>query len=306
MKTPPELDAIAKVVLAYRPKPKSQAAKKRVRKRSAMQKLLVSCSGGRSSAYMAWKILQEWKDTHELAFVFANTGKEREETLRFVQRCDDEWGLGVVWVEAVAHPEYRVASTHKIVNFETASRHGEPFEDVIKVYGIPNMNYLHCTRELKANAIRSYMQSIGWKDYLCAQGIRVDEPKRLVSQKPGVIRPLATVWPTIKPEILDWWKEQPFDLGLKDHQGNCDGCHKKHLPKLVRIAQEAPGTFNWWDDMEQRYGLAGHNLDGTPRTFYRGHRSAQDIVAMSKLMTLPPMPDDEEDAGCSESCEAFA
>jgi len=32
MKTPPELDAIAKVVLAYRPKPKSQAAKKRTRK----------------------------------------------------------------------------------------------------------------------------------------------------------------------------------------------------------------------------------------------------------------------------------
>jgi hypothetical protein len=32
MKTPPELDAIAKVVLDYRPKPKSVAAKKRVRK----------------------------------------------------------------------------------------------------------------------------------------------------------------------------------------------------------------------------------------------------------------------------------
>jgi hypothetical protein len=32
MKTPPELDAIAKVVLAYRPKPKSKAAKKRTRK----------------------------------------------------------------------------------------------------------------------------------------------------------------------------------------------------------------------------------------------------------------------------------
>ena len=31
MKTPPELDAIAKVVLAYRPKPKTKAAKKRKR-----------------------------------------------------------------------------------------------------------------------------------------------------------------------------------------------------------------------------------------------------------------------------------
>jgi hypothetical protein len=32
MKTPPELDAIAKVVLAYRPKPKSKGAKRRVRR----------------------------------------------------------------------------------------------------------------------------------------------------------------------------------------------------------------------------------------------------------------------------------
>jgi hypothetical protein len=32
MKTPPELDTIAKVVLAYRPKPKTPAAKRRVRR----------------------------------------------------------------------------------------------------------------------------------------------------------------------------------------------------------------------------------------------------------------------------------
>jgi hypothetical protein len=57
--------------------------------------------------------------------------------------------------------------------------------------------------------------------------------------------------------------------------------------------------------MEHQYGLAGHNEDGTPRTFFRGHRSASDIVEMSKLMTLPPIPDEDEDAGCSESCEAF-
>lgn len=253
---------------------------------------------------MAWRIKREWSVSRHLAFVFANTGKEREETLRFVQQCDEEWGLGVVWVEAVAHPEYRVASTHRIVDFATASRNGEPFEEVIKVYGIPNMNYLHCTRELKANAIRSYIQSVGWEDYLTAQGIRIDEPKRL-SPKKGVIRPLAEDWPTTKGEVLDWWKDQPFDLGLKEHQGNCDGCHKKHIPKLVRIAQENPATFDWWGEMERKYGLAGHNVDGTHRTFYRGHRSAVDILAMSKLMTLPPLPDEEEDGGCSESCEAF-
>ncbi len=38
MKTPPELDRITDVVLAYRPKPKSKAAKRRARKRKTAEK----------------------------------------------------------------------------------------------------------------------------------------------------------------------------------------------------------------------------------------------------------------------------
>ena len=266
-------------------------------------RLLVSFSGGRSSARMAKLIKDEWSDLFELAFVFANTGKEKFQTLRFVDRCDREWSLGIVWVEAVVN-ETGIACTHKIVDYATASRNGEPFKAVIQKYGIPNMNYLHCTRELKANAIRSYLQSIGWSDYTIAQGMRADEPRR-TKPKDGVIYPLASTWPMTKSQILDWWKEQPFDLGLLDYQGNCDCCHKKHLPKLVRIAQEDAHLFDWWSQMEEKYGLAGHNVDGTPRRFYRGHRSAKDIVALSKILTVPPLPFEEEDAGCSESCEAF-
>lgn len=252
---------------------------------------------------MAFLIKKFWGQIYEIVFVFANTGKENDKTLIFVDRCDREWDLGVVWVEAVVNGE-GVACTHKVVDFATAARKGEPFKAVIIKYGIPNMNYLHCTRELKANPIRSYIQSLGWAEYVTAQGMRADEPKR-IKPKPGVIYPLADTWPTTKAEVLDWWRNQEFDLGLKEHQGNCDGCHKKSITKLVRIAQETPQVFDWWGEMEREHGLAGHNVDGTPRTFYRGHRSAGDIMAMSELMTLSPLPDEEEDAGCTESCEAF-
>ena len=268
-----------------------------------MGNFLVSFSGGRSSAYMAWKLLDEgWDESDKLAFVFANTGKEREETLLFVHRCAEEWGIRIFWVEAIVN-ERGMGCTHKIVDYASASRRGEPFEAVIQKYGIPNMNYLHCTRELKANPIKSFVQSeLEWETYIVLQGIRLDEPRRS-KPKPGVMYPLVHVWPTLKWEILDWWKKQPFDLGLKDHEGNCDACHKKSTPKLVRIAQENPRAFDWWGVMENKYGLAGHNEDGTPRTFYRGHRTAQDIVAMSKLLTCFPYADEEEDGGCSESCE---
>jgi len=36
-----------------------------------------------------------------------------------------------------------------LVTFETASRNGEPFEEMIQKYGITNMQSPQCTRNLK-------------------------------------------------------------------------------------------------------------------------------------------------------------
>lgn len=111
--------------------------------------LLVSFSGGKTSAYMARRLQLELAGHFILIFVFANTGQEREETLVFVDQCDREYGFGVVWVEAVIDPQPGNGTRHKVVNFHTAARDGEPFEEMIKKYGIPNKSYPHCTRELK-------------------------------------------------------------------------------------------------------------------------------------------------------------
>jgi hypothetical protein len=43
-------------------------------------------------------------------FVFANTGKERTETLDFV-KCDKRWDLGVKWVEAETEYDWLCKST---------------------------------------------------------------------------------------------------------------------------------------------------------------------------------------------------
>jgi 3'-phosphoadenosine 5'-phosphosulfate sulfotransferase (PAPS reductase)/FAD synthetase len=106
---------------------------------------------------MAWEIKRRYSGAYQIIFGFANTGKEREETLVFVDRCDREWGLNLVWVEALVNHDQRKSSGHKIVSFETAARNGEPFEEVIKKYGIPNKPFPHCTRELKRNALQSYL-----------------------------------------------------------------------------------------------------------------------------------------------------
>ena len=73
---------------------------------------LVSFSGGRTSAYMLWRILHAHGGALPPDFVvaFANTGREREETLRFVHECGARWkrrrrrGRGVIIARRCVRP----------------------------------------------------------------------------------------------------------------------------------------------------------------------------------------------------------
>src|SRR5574344_651912 len=147
-----------------------------------MKQLLISFSGGATSAYMTKLLLEKLNpNEYEIKVVFANTGKEREETLEFVRDCDIRWGFNTVWVECITNPERGEGVVAKVVNFETASRNGEPFEESIRKHGISNVNQPLCTRELKIYTINAYMRQIGWKRYHRAIGIRLDEIDRVNS-----------------------------------------------------------------------------------------------------------------------------
>jgi|SRR5208283_5481783 len=271
------------------------------------QRLIVSFSGGLTSAFMAHELLTKYSAIYELLFVFANTGQEWEQTLVFVDRCSHEWNIEIVWVEAVVSPIRGIGTSHRIVDFETASRNGEPFEAVIVKYGIPNKPFPHCTRELKKNTINSWRRSIGWGNSLMAIGIRADEPRRVRkdADKQGIIYPLVSMFPTIKEMVNDWWSEQPFKLGLLPHQGNCSWCWKKSTPKLLRIAKESRHVFDFPARMEEQYTMAGPS--GQPQVFFRDWRSTKDLLQLADMIDSPKLfiEHEDEDAGCSESCEAF-
>lgn len=247
----------------------------------------VSFSGGRTSAYMSFLMQTQMSDDFDLDFVFANTGKENEATLEFVDRCDKEWGLNLSWVEAIQMPR-GISSSHCLVSFETASRKGEPFEAMIQKYGMPNPERSSCTRELKANAMRSYrLEKFGQRPHKIAIGIRADEFDRMNPNKIqlGIIYPLISKWHTTKKDVLGFWSKMPFDLNIEDYQGNCDLCFKKSDKKLIRILQQNPEKAEWWLEMEKNYSEM--KIDTQPNRleknyFYRGNRSILDLLKIAK------------------------
>jgi hypothetical protein len=240
--------------------------------------LLVTFSGGRTSAFMSKYIKDNYKD-REIVYVFANTGKERSETLDFIKKCDDQWDLGIVWVEAVVNNTHGIGVDFKIVDYETASRNGEPFESMISKYGIPCKPAPLCTDNLKTIPVQKYMKSLGYKSWQTALGIRMDEYHRInweSAKKKNYVYPLVTDIRIDKKFIRDWWSKQCFDLALKDYEGNCDLCWKKSERKLMTIITENPDLTKWWSDMELKYGEDGE------KTFFRNNKSMTDLMKLSR------------------------
>ena len=212
---------------------------------------LINFSGGRTSAYMTKRLLDEGIENPIISF--QNTGKEMPQTLDFVNECDIRWGLNIVWLE------YRYGNNFEVVNYETASRDGRPFKELIEYHKcLPNTMMRFCTGELKINTVKRYLKSLGINEWNHFIGIRYDEPRRYskISSLPkfmSVEHPLVK-WKTTKQTVLDYWKLQDFDLKLNEPYGNCDGCFLKGKGKLATIAKEKPKLFDWWIEQEEKKG----------------------------------------------------
>lgn len=249
-----------------------------------MEKLLVTVSGGRSSAYMAIKLHREYQHKFDMHFVYANTGQEHPKTIEFLWNIFDKFGILIHLIEADVK-EDGVGTKHKEVTWTTLSKHGEPFEEVIKKYGLPNSGYMHCTRELKISPMNDPMKKHGIKKRTL--GIRFDEPNRYKPKK-DVLYPLYD-WRDTKESINRWWSEQEFDLEIPDYLGNCTWCYKKSDRKLSLLATEHPEVFAFPLKMEEMY-------PDESRKIFRGYRTTKDVLLDRNIDLFSCMDE------CAEEC----
>jgi len=289
--------------------------------------LLISFSGGETSAFMAQWLWRNKQDDYNMVFVFANTGDENEETLHFINNCSRHFGFKVHWIETRVFHGERKGSDYYELDFGSASRDGEPFEEIIKKYGIPNQSAPHCTRELKERPIRKFGNKyFDDEPYLTAIGIRNDEMDRMNAKKDslGLIYPLVYQKPMNKKQINFYWDGMPFRLELKGYEGNCKTCWKKSDNKLFQIAKDNERKFFFFGKMEARYGnyipLTRLQLmenrgeyPKLPIKFFRGNRSVEDIINGSKNFNGTIINDSEQypemelfDDMDGEKCEVFS
>ena len=272
---------------------------------------LISFSGGRTSAYMLWRILEAHGGTlpADVHVCFANTGKEREETLRFVHECATRWGVWVRWLEWRDTDE-----GFEEVGFNSASRAGEPFAALIGRRGyLPNVAKPWCSMSLKQSVCRKFALSVFGKGrYTSAVGLRYDEESRVaeairrtISKKDAwnSVTPLYAAKIT-KRDVLAFWEAQDFDLGLLNFEGNCDGCFQKG-PRLYEVERYRPGTLDWWIEQEAKVAATA-DPDARQWILGRSYTQIRDAIARQPDMFAGVFADDPDDAECGMACAGDA
>jgi hypothetical protein len=251
-----------------------------------MKNILVTVSGGRSSAMMAYHIhTSEKYQDYEKAYVFANTGMERPETIEFLKNIESVWGIPLTLIEGTYSNVMGVGVGYKIVDWDSIDMKAKVFEECIMhmnkgdYSGLPSQTAPYCSDRMKTVPCEKFANDIlGKKQYLKAIGFRrEDMPKRIswpeIKEEKTRIFPLLTDFdePIGLSELDSWWKKQPFQLEINSKFGNCELCWKKSDKNLVDIIRNGTRFVQWWEDMEEKYG-------NTP---FRGKKSIADFVAMA-------------------------
>jgi 3'-phosphoadenosine 5'-phosphosulfate sulfotransferase (PAPS reductase)/FAD synthetase len=258
--------------------------------KSQGQNVVVSVSGGRTSMYIVKQILESNNGAPDnMVFCFQNTGKEREATLEFLRDAQKAWDFPLVWLEYTGKKQY------KHIDFDTASRNGEPFAQLIKdqYHYLPNPMQRFCSAELKNKVMSRYLaDELQWSECENWIGIRWCEPKRFglegVSyekdkegnikyyKRTGEPKPLNKIISEekylplrhariTKSMIIDFWNNNAFDLQLDRDDSNCDLCPLKGVDNILTVIRRNPSCADWW--IEQENISSKHY--GKPVTFHK-------------------------------------
>lgn len=264
-------------------------------------KNVVSLSGGRTSAYLAHLMKEQDPETE---FIFMDTGAEHPKTYEFIRNIVKHWKIKLTCLRVIPNPEMNKPSTYETLSIDQIGPDLEPWKRMLSKYGHPYIGGAFCTDRMKTVPFIKYCdEHFGRGNYTTWLGMRIDEPKR-TSPKPG-IRYLAEISDFEKQDVIEWWKEQPFDLEIQEHLGNCVFCIKKSLQKVALATKDEP-------EMATQFIQTLQDFDAKPdKVMYRSNTSLEQVIALfsdtgrDELASRMTSMRQYDTGSCSESCEAF-
>lgn len=268
------------------------------------QNLMVTVSGGRSSAMMARHIQTNKKyDNYEKVFVFCNTGMERPETIDFLKNIEKYWQIPLIKIEGVYSNKLGTGVKYKIVDWDNLNMNAKPFSEMIEhknkgvFSGLPNQDAPYCSENLKTTPAKKLCDDIfGINKYKIAIGFRKEDmPKRIswaeIKEEKRKIFPLLTDFesPISQLDLNKLWKKEKFKLEIHGKYGNCELCWKKSDNNLIENIIFGTRFIDWFKAEELKYNS----------TSFRNHKSIEDLIKLSKLpRTLEMDLETEDDFNC--------
>lgn len=264
-------------------------------------KNVVSLSGGRTSAYLAHIMKDRDPETE---FIFMDTGAEHPKTYEYIRNIVKYWKIKLTCLRVIPNPEMNKPSTYEILSIDRIGPDLEPWKRMLTKYGHPYVGGAFCTDRMKTVPFIKYCdERFGRGNYTTWLGMRIDEPKR-TSPKPG-IRYLAEISDFEKQDVIEWWRDQPFDLEIQEHLGNCVFCIKKSLQKVALAAKDEP-------ELARNFIHTLQTFDVKPdKVMYRSNNSLEQVIALfsdtgrDELASRMTSMRQYDTGSCSESCEAF-
>lgn len=264
-------------------------------------KNVVSLSGGRTSAYLAHLMKEQDPETE---FIFMDTGAEHPKTYEFIRNIVKHWKIRLTCLRVIPNPEMNKPSTYEILTIDQIGPDLEPWKRMLRKYGHPYVGGAFCTDRMKTVPFIKYCDEIfGRGNYETWLGMRIDEPKR-ITPKPG-IRYLAEISDFEKQDVIKWWQEQPFDLEIQEHLGNCVFCIKKSIQKVALAAKDEPELAASFIHTLQAFDIK------PDKVMYRSNNSLEQVIALfsdtgrDELASRMTSMRQYDTGSCSESCEAF-
>ncbi|QGF22038.1 phosphoadenosine phosphosulfate reductase family protein [Erwinia phage Midgardsormr38] len=222
---------------------------------------------------------------------------DRMKTVPFIKYCDEHFGRGnyTTWLGMRIDEPARLWGGEL---YKSMIEAGLTKDEVATAY----IKSMECIQNTSPDWLRiDLVKEHGIPLHLIDRAM-----KRLAQCVKDRIRYLAEISDFEKQDVIEWWKEQPFDLEIQEHLGNCVFCIKKSLQKVALAEKDEPV-------LAAQFIQTLHDFDAKQdKVMYRSNNSLEQVIALfsdtgrDELASRMTSMRQYDTGSCSESCEAFS